>query len=128
MRFEYHNFAFIGQESVWAAEAAYCANEQGMFWPYYYVLYANQSGENQGAFNPDKLRQFARDIGLDAKAFDKCFNSHRYVQQIQKDNAAARDRGIRSTPTFFVNGQELKGAHPFETFQQMIEAELAKVQ
>ena len=50
VRFEYKDFAFIGPESIRAAEAAACADEQDWFWPFHDTLFANQRGENQGAF------------------------------------------------------------------------------
>ena len=51
--------ALIGEESIWAAEAAECANEQGKFWDYHDKLFENQHGENQGAFSMDNLKRFA---------------------------------------------------------------------
>ena len=53
VRFGYFNFAFLGPESTWAAEAAECASDQDKYWEYHDVLFSNQSGENQGAFNKD---------------------------------------------------------------------------
>src|SRR5574337_1918930 len=53
VKFVFHPFAFIGAESQWAAEASYCAREQGRFWEYHDALFQNQRGENQGAFSKD---------------------------------------------------------------------------
>jgi len=38
---------------------------------------------------------------------------------------AARDLGISSTPTFFVNGIPIVGAQPYSVFKQIIDLELA---
>ena len=121
VRFGYFNFAFLGQESNWAAEAAECASDQNKFWEYHDMLYSSQSGENQGAFNKDNLKKFAEDLGLDTSAFNECFDSGKYTQLIQEESSTASSIGVRSTPTFFINGQPLVGAQPFEVFQQTID-------
>lgn len=122
VRFGYWNFAFLGSESSWAAEAAECAADQDKFWEYHDLLYSSQSGENQGAFNKDKLKEFAKDLGLDPSTFNECFDSGRYTQLIQEDSNTASSIGVRSTPTFLVNGQPVVGAQPFEIFEQTIES------
>ena len=62
--------AFLGQESIWAAQAAECAADQGQFWPYHDLLFAKQAGENQGAFTKDKLIGLARELKLDLVKFE----------------------------------------------------------
>ena len=122
VRFGYYDFAFLGQESNWAAEAAECAADQDKFWEFHDKLYSSQSGENQGAFNKDNLKKLAKDLGLDSRAFNECFDSGKYTQLIQDESSAASSIGVRSTPTFLVNGQPLVGAQPFDAFQQTIES------
>ena len=128
MRFEYHHFAFLGAESTWAAEASECANEQGQFWPYHDTLFANQRGENQGAFSRDALKNFAAAIGLDEAAFNECLDSGRYRDAVQRETTAARQRDVRTTPTFIINGEKVEGAIPLARLQSRIEAELSKTQ
>ncbi len=122
VRFGYFGFAFLGQESNWAAEAAECAADQNKFWEYHDTLYSSQSGENQGAFNKDNLKKIAEGLGLDTSAFNECFDSGKYKQLIQDDSNAASSLGVRSTPTFLINGQAIVGAQPFEIFQQTIDS------
>src|SRR6266508_2564516 len=121
VRFGYFDFAFLGQESNWAAEAAECAADQNKFWEYHDTLYSSQSGENQGAFNKDNLKKFAEGLGLDTSAFNECFDSGKYTQLIQDESSTASSIGVRSTPTFLINGQPLIGAQPFEAFQRVID-------
>ena len=121
VRFGYFDFAFLGPESQWAAEAAECAADQNKFWEYHDKLYDSQSGENQGAFNKDNLKKFAENLGLDSSVFNKCFDSGKYTQLIQDDSNTASSIGVRSTPTFLINGQPLIGAQPFEAFQRVID-------
>ncbi|HEY7063538.1 MAG TPA: thioredoxin domain-containing protein [Chloroflexota bacterium] len=121
----WHNFAFLGQESVWAAEAADCADEQGRFWDYHDKLYAAQSGENRGTFSKDNLKRFAADLGLDQPAFNACVDSDRYAGQVKAETEAGRQQGVRVTPTLFVNGQKLEGVPSFEQLSQVIAAQAA---
>jgi protein-disulfide isomerase len=121
----WHNMAFLGQESVWAAEAADCADEQGRFWDYHDKLYAEQAGENRGAFSKDNLKRFAADLGLDQPAFNACLDSDRYAAQVKAETEAGRQQGVRSTPTLFVNGQKIEGVPRFEQLSQVIAAQAA---
>lgn len=126
VRFEYNNFAFIGNESVKAAEAAECANAQGMFWQYHDTLFANQRGENIGAFSNTMLKNFAVVIGLDEEAFNDCFDGGDYADVVRDEKAEAEDRAVQSTPTLFLNGEQLPGGLTFEQYQQLIAAELGQ--
>lgn len=100
-------FSFLGEESLFAAQAAECANDQGRFWDYYNTLYANQRGENKGAFLPENLKRFAEALELDTAAFDSCLDSGKHASKILKDKEAAQQVGVNSVPTIFVNGQKV---------------------
>lgn len=117
----YWHMAFLGAESQWAAEASECAGDQDAFWEYHDILFSSQNGENQGAFNKDKLKEFAADIELDAEAFNECLDSGTHTQAIQDATQIAQSIGVRSTPAFLINGTPMLGAQPFEAFQQVIE-------
>ena len=84
-------------------------------------MFDSQSGENQGAFNKDNLKRFAVELGLDTQAFDECLDSGKYASIVQNETQAAQSLGVRSTPTFLLNGKPIIGAQPFEVFQQSIE-------
>lgn len=128
VRLEFRNMAFIGQESVLAAEAAECANEQGRFWDYHDKLFAEQTGENVGSFIPERLKQFASDLELDREAFDRCLDSQKHLALILEEREAADEAGVKSTPSFFVNGELVQGALEFEDFQPIVERALDKAQ
>jgi protein-disulfide isomerase len=127
VRFGYFNFAFLGDESGWAAEAAECAGEQNAFWEYHDYLFSHQNGENQGSFSKDNLKGFAATLGLDTTAFNTCLDSGKYTQFVQDQTNLARQLGVQSTPTFAVNGQGVTGAQTFDTFQKLIEGILNPV-
>lgn len=122
----YRHFAFIGPESVAAAQAAECANDQNKFWEYANYVYAHQAGENVGAFSNNNLRSFAVQLGLDTNAFNACLDSGKYASVVQKDLDEGRFRGIRATPTFFVDGKLLEGALPADQFGQLLDQALAR--
>jgi protein-disulfide isomerase len=119
--YTYHPFSFIGDESVGAAQAAYCASDQGKFWEYHNLLYRNQSGENKGAFVNTKLIAFAGTMGLDTNTFGSCLNGNKYLQKVQQDARDAENQGITSTPTFLVNGKKAD----MSNLEQIIKSELA---
>ncbi len=121
VRFGYQHFAFLGDESFWAAEAAECAADQEAFWEYHDALFANQAGENQGAFSQAKLKQLAGTLGLDQTAFDACLDTGKYTELVRTETRNASTLGVQSTPTFLINGEPLLGAQPFEVFQEYIQ-------
>lgn len=122
MRFGYLNFAFLGDESQWSAEAAECAGDQNAFWDFHDYLFTHQNGENKGAFSKDNLKAFAADLGLDTDAFNTCLDTGKYTQLVKDQTSLGRQLGISSTPTFAINGQAIVGAQSFDTFKQKIDA------
>lgn len=128
MRFEYHHFIVVdsivgGSESRRAAEASECANEQGQFWPYHDILFANWQGEGVGAFRDVRLKAFADRLGLDTAQFNACFDSGRYAQAVRDDTALGASQGVTGTPAIFVNGQRVNAA--YNAIQPLMESLLA---
>ena len=123
-RMVWRDFAFLGPESFWAAEAARCANDQGKFWQYHDILFNRQNGENQGAFVKDNLKKFAGELGLDQTVFDNCLDGGKYTQAVKDDTDYSRSVGVNSTPSTFINGEMVEGvnqADPFTSFKNVIE-------
>jgi protein-disulfide isomerase len=103
-----------------AAAAANCAREQDMYWEYNELLFDMKF--NLG--NSTYIR-YAEELGLDMDSFTECVESGRHVDEVEADYEYAVNLGIRSTPTFFVNGIPVVGAQPFESFKKLIDQELA---
>ncbi len=103
-RLVYHDYTFIGPESLSSAIAARAADQQGKFWPYHDLLFANQRTENSGAFSAARLADFARAIGLDMGTWTAALSDPTISQAIQQETAAGQALGINGTPTLFVNG------------------------
>lgn len=122
--FVFRNFAFLGNESVWSAEAAECAGEQGKFWEYHDYLYEHQGGENKGAFSKGNLKSFAKGLSLNTEQFNLCLDTDKYSQKVSIDRGDGNDLGVNSTPTFFINGEKNVGVLNFEQFKSKIESKL----
>lgn len=126
---------FIGPESVTAAEASYCAGDQGKFWEMNSTIYANQTGENVGAFSDRRLIAFAELVGLNMDEFNTCYTSNKYADLVAQDAKDGLVAGVQATPTFIlkytVNGEvktkTIQGAQPYTAFQTEIEAALAEM-
>lgn len=122
VRLVYRDFPLtsIHPNAAPAAEAANCANEQGAYWAFNEKLFSGQYG-----LSPAAYQRYASELNLDTARFEQCLNSGRYRAEVQADLDYAVNLGVRSTPTFFVNGIPVVGAQPYEVFKQLIDKELA---
>jgi protein-disulfide isomerase len=118
----WRHLAFLGQESVWAAEASECAAEQDRFWDYHDKLSLEQHGENQGAFRQDNLKRFAAEIGLQTQPFNACLDQGRYADRVRSETEAGRQQGVRATPTLLVNGKKIEVVPSLDQLRQLVEA------
>lgn len=100
-----------------AAEAAFCAKEQGKYWEMRDKLFPSQT------LSDDDFKQFAKEIGLKEKKFEQCLASHKYDDDIKADMADGARFGVQGTPTFFVNGVQTS----FPDLSNNVKDELAKV-
>lgn len=122
--FEYRNHAFLGDESVEAAEAALCANDQGKFWEMHDAIFVNQAGENNGGFARSRLNRIAETVtDLDMEAWGQCMDDNVYEDQVEETTAEGEDLGVQGTPSFTVNGQ-LSFGPSYEELTQQIQAAL----
>jgi protein-disulfide isomerase len=97
-----------------------CAEEQGAFWPYHDKLFSDEYGLGRDAY-----LQYAADLELDTSSFEACLDSGKYDDYLQEDMNFSLNLGVRSTPTFFVNGLAVVGAQPLDVFTRLIDQELA---
>jgi protein-disulfide isomerase len=104
-----------------AHEAARCAGAQQRYWPYHDRLF-----EEQPRFQRDQLVRYAIDLGLDRERFTRCLDSHAEEPAVRASREEGRALGVRSTPTFMVNGSPLVGAQPVDAFRQAIDDALRK--
>lgn len=121
IRFVYRHFPLtsIHPDAFSAAEAAMCAGEQDAYWLYHEMLFSGQS------LGSSIYTQYAEALSLNVDKFNACMEAEKYKAEIEADTDFAINLGIRSTPTFFINGIALVGAQPLDVFKQVIDKELA---
>ena len=132
LRIVHHDAAFQGakssasyDESVEAGAGARCAAEQGRYWPFQDWTFANQSGENKGAYADARLRSIATAAGLDVAAWDACRVTGEQQAAVRSDTAQALAAGVNATPTMTLNGQTIVGLRSATELGLMIEAAAA---
>ena len=128
-----HDAAFQGaragasyDESVEAGAGARCAAEQDLYWPFHDWLFANQVGENKGAFRDERLRAIATAAGLDVVAWDACRATGEQQTAVRAETQQGVAQGVNATPTMFLNGQAIVGRQDApQELGQLIEAAAA---
>jgi protein-disulfide isomerase len=130
VNFTYLNFPVVDgrsatKESTHAAMASVCAAQQGKFFEFHDLLFANQTGENIGDFSERRLYAMAEIAGLDAEAFDACYTDPATADEVDAQRAAGLRAGIKSTPSLLINGTLMVGALPYADLQAAINAALA---
>jgi protein-disulfide isomerase len=104
MRFVFKDFVLDGHRpwAQWAAEAAHCAADQGMFWTYRSTLFHNQK-----QWTKNDLKRYAAELGLDTVTFNQCVDSEKHKAAVDASTAEAESLALRGTPTFMLNGEEV---------------------
>ena len=127
-----------GKDSMYAAHAAHCAKDQGMFWKYHYMLYNNWEGESTGWVTSDNLNKFAKNIGLDINKFSKCMSEDKWMELINASQDDANTLDVTGTPSFFLIGSwqetdeqkneitRIHGAQPYDVFKEIFDLHLKK--
>lgn len=111
------------ESGVGPADAARCAGEQAKFWEYHDLLF-----ENQDATGEEVFRAYVERLKLNLEQFNSCMKSRKYRAQIQADFNDAVSLAIPGTPFFYINGIPLNGARPQLEFEEIINAELARLE
>ena len=121
----FKDFPLNGPDSVLAAEAAYCAQDQGKYWQYHDELYKNWGGERTGWITRDSLDKFATTVNLDLEKFDKCLDDHKYLERVNQMYEFGKEIGIDATPSFLVFSNEkiikIIGNQPLEVFLKSLD-------
>ncbi len=120
--FTFVPFSFIGNESFAAAQAAYCAGDQGKYWQYHDQLYNDQHGENQGWFSTSRLEGYAQNLSLNMDQFKSCLEGGKYKSRVDSDSSYAQSLGVNSTPTFSVDGQLVDPTQLIATIDNALKA------
>ncbi len=104
------------------AQAARCAGDQGKYWEFHDRVFAEQA-----AAGTRPLEEYARALGINAQTFAECLTSKRHARAVTVAQDDGQRLSVDSTPTLFINGRRIAGAHPYEVFARAIEDELARL-
>ena len=125
VRLVFKDFPLNGPDSLLAAEASYCAEDQGKYWEYHDELYTNWAGEKTGWITRDSLNFFADTVGLNNEQFNKCLDDKKYQQRVLDHEDFARKIGVDATPSFFIFNDEkiikIRGNQPLDVFLRVID-------
>lgn len=121
--FEFAPVSVLGDESMLAAQASMCAEDQSQFWSYHDKLFEQQSSDR---FDMATLQDYAAEVGLDEQTFRDCMLSGKYRLAIEKNNDAFRQAGAKGTPSFLIGEELIGGAISFSEMQKIIDAQLDK--
>lgn len=123
IRWRFRDFPLPGHDKSPAAHhAAACAGEQGKFWPMHDQLYAHQDEWATGGGTDRKMRNLARDAGLDLDRYDDCTSSRRYEAGLVASREQAAAQGVQSTPTFVIGGVQIAGTIPYDRLRAIIDS------
>ena len=124
------DLAFLGNDSPKAAQASYCAEDQGKYWEYHTILYTFQDGPpDSGWADRDRLNSFAFSLDMNMDEFNECMDSSKYAKRVNANEKEAMKQGATRTPTFILISSDgatkkIEGAQPYSVFAAMIEAML----
>ena len=127
----FKDFIVVNEDSLNAASAAHCANDQEMFWQYHSALYNNWDGEGTGWASSEQLHKFATTLGLDMNQFSECMDKSKWKELVNSSHADGRVLGVDATPTFFIidqnnNALKITGAQHYDVFKEVFDSLLEK--
>ena len=117
---------FLGRDSITAAQATYCADDQGKYWEYHETLYNFQEAIDNGWASKDRLVSFAFDLDMNLDEFNDCMDSSKYAKRVKANYDESQRFGAEATPTFLIispdgNMKKITSAQPYSVFSQVIE-------
>jgi protein-disulfide isomerase len=132
LRIVHHDAAFQGarsgsayDESVEAGAGARCAADQSSYWPFQDWAFANQAGENEGAFALTRLSAIAGMAGLDVTTWKGCVATGAAQAAVRAETSEAVAAGVSATPTLRLNGTLIVGLRSVPDLSALIEAAAA---
>ncbi len=121
----FKDYPLNGPDSVLAAEASHCAQDQGKYWEYHNELYRNWGGERTGWITYESLNKFANTVNLNMSDFNTCLQEHKYREKVILMYEFGKEIGIDATPSFLVFDDQkiikIRGNQPLEVFLKTFE-------
>jgi protein-disulfide isomerase len=102
----FHVLSFLGDESVRAANASFCAADEGQYIDFHKALYRVQSPlENSGFWSNETLIAIGSKVGITSEKFAKCVNDGQKVELVKANYDSMSKFGVQGTPTVFIDGK-----------------------
>ena len=117
---------FLGRDSITAAQATYCADDQEKYWKYHETLYEFQEAIDNGWASKDRLVSFAFNLDMNLDEFNDCMDSSKYAKRVKANYDESQRFGAEATPTFLIISSDgmikkITSAQPYSVFSQVIE-------
>ncbi len=126
MRVIFHEFPLeMHKHALAAALAAEAAAIQGKFWEMHDMLYQYQPVWSKASDVNYLFESYAESLGLDVARFRADRESADVRAHVQADGGGGQARGVKNTPTIFINGTEMRAGFTKDKMQETIEAALA---
>ena len=119
VRFVWRDYPVITADSPKAAEAGFCANDQGKFWTFHDYVF-----EKAPAITIKDLKGYAAQLGLDVDAFNQCLDSGQHRADVENNFNDALNHNLISTPSFLINDRPIFGPASAEQLSAFIDASL----
>ena len=128
--YKYYDFPLAQHHNtLFASNAAACANAQGKFWEMHDQLF---NGQDAWGLNPDGATQvtdnpksifmgYAKTIGLNMPEFEQCYDTRKYQSRVEANAAEGFRRNVNQTPTFYINGKLMVGSQPYDAIKQAVD-------
>ncbi len=129
VRLRYMDFPLNIHRNTWAAHnAAWCAGDQGKFWPMHDAIYHYQDSWNTEATdNPEKvLAGVAQGVGLDMDQYNACMKARKFQAQLQANELEAERRHVDATPTFVFGNRVVANYLTYDQFKAEVEQAIAR--
>ena len=122
VRFIFRHFPLsFHKKAHLASQASLAANEQGKFWEYHDLIFANQR-----ALDRADLEGHAKKLGLNMKKFNAALDSAKYKAAVDGDLKLGGLVAVNGTPSMFINGKRIANPTDMANVSKVIDAELAK--
>ena len=124
---------FLGRDSIVAAQATYCAEDQGKYWDYHNTLYNFQEEIDNGWASKDRLVAFAFNLDMNLDEFSDCLDTAKYNKRVKANYDEAVKQGAQGTPTFIIiapdgSTTKIAGPQPYSAFVKVMSPLTSAVQ
>ncbi|HUF25618.1 MAG TPA: thioredoxin domain-containing protein [Gemmatimonadaceae bacterium] len=121
--YHFYDFPLPGHANAFpAAHAAACAADQGRFWEMHDQIFMGQNDWAPRRNPKGAFEEYARQIGLDTREWERCYDDQRHQERIQANAAEGMRRGVSSTPTFIIGNRMVSSAVGYDVIRAQVDS------